>query len=119
MLLSQHPAIVRQKPEATALHKLGVVRFQRIAGEIQRITRCNLWQALAILVVGDVVAAFFIDFQESVKEDHLTRRTQFDFPVGAGDCDCGPLKPRGLHLAGDGPLPDEIVKLPLVVFRQL
>ena len=71
-------------------------------------------QAGAVFAVV-VVAALVIDPQESVELHHLTRGAQAHLPVGAGDLDRGALHPGGLHLAGDGAFPDQVIQLALIV----
>ena len=88
----------------------------------------HLWQALVVVIDHVIVAAFFVDAQETVKQHDLTGGAQFNLAIAAGDIDGCTLHPRTFHLAGDGAFPDQIIKLALVgvgdfrlgcVFRQL
>jgi hypothetical protein len=92
--------------------------FSASPARFQRVARRDLRQALVVLVLGHVVAAFLVDLEEPVEEDHLARRAQFHLAVAAGHGDRGAFQPRGLHLAGDGALPDQVIKLSLIVLRQ-
>ena len=74
-------------------------------------------QALAILALV-VIAALFIDAHEAVERDHLPAGTQRHMAIGAGDLGGGAFKARGFHLAGDGALPDQVVKAALVGIAQ-
>ena len=55
--------------------------------------------------------------KEALELDHRTGRAQLRLLAIAcrGDLDGGPFQPRRLHLAGDAALPDQIVKLELLV----
>ena len=66
----------------------------------------------ALIVVGALV----VDSQEAVEQHHLPRGAQPHLSVGRADLDGGALHPRGLHLAGKGALPDQVVKLALFGF---
>ena len=62
---------------------------------------CNLRQALVVVVNHvriNVIAAFFIDTQKSVKQHNLTSRAQFNLTVRRSEIDGRAFHPRGLHL---------------------
>ena len=77
----------------------------------------DLRQALVILV-HDIVAAFFVDAQEAVEFHHLTGGAQPDLFVLAADLYRGAFQTRAFHLAGQRALPDQVVKLALIRFGQ-
>jgi hypothetical protein len=58
-----------------------VVGFQTVARKFQRVAGRDLRQALVVLVLRHVVAAFLVDLEEPVEEDHLTRRAQLHLAI--------------------------------------
>jgi hypothetical protein len=61
--------------------------FRRVAREFQGVAGRDLRQALVVLVLRHVVAAFLVDLEEPVEEDHLPRRAQLHLAVLAGHGD--------------------------------
>ena len=72
-----------------------------------------------VIVIDDIVAAFFIDTHEAVKHDNLARGAQADLFVIAFDIYRGPFQPCSRHLTRNGALPDQIVELALIGLREL
>ncbi len=75
--------------------------------------RHDLRKPRAVLV-GIVVAALVVDLEEPVEEHDLAGGAQLDLAVGAADVDGRAFEPGGLHLAGEGALPDQVVELLLL-----
>ena len=99
---------------AALLAGLGQFVVEGVGDQTRGLALGDRGQAGAVLSVV-VVATLVIDAQEAVEQHHLAGGAQADLVVGAGDLDRGPLHPGGLHLAGDGPLPDQVVQLALIV----
>ena len=76
----------------------------------------HLRQALVVIIDNRVVAAFFVDLEEPVKEHDLASGAQTHLSVCAADLNRGTLKPGRFHLAGQRAFPDQIIKLALVRF---
>ena len=74
----------------------------------------DLRQAL-VVVIDDIVAAFFVDPQEAVEQHDLAGGAQADLAVLAADLDRGAFHPGAFHLAGQGAFPDQVVKLALIL----
>ncbi len=131
MLLTQHRAAIIQHRPGNALHAAGRAFQHRIilarqSGEslgLRAALQCgsfalhDLRQAL-VVVIGDVVAAFLVDFEKAVEQHHLPGGAQADLAIAAGDIDGGALHPGGFHLAGDRAFPDQIIQAALVGIGQ-
>ena len=115
VLQRQCCAILRQ--DRTVFACFFSLRCKR-ACEFQRLALHDLRQALVVLV-HHIVAAFFVDAHETVKQHHLTGGTQHHLLVVRADIDRGALQPGTGHLAGQCALPDQIIKLALIVLGHL
>ena len=137
MLLAHHAAIFRQNSACILAQACGHlsldhgIRIARFGGGglvkislqccrygFERIALGQLWQTLAILIALAVIAAFLIDFEKPVEQNNLTRGAQHDLLIIRADLDGGALHAGGLHLAGDGALPDQIIELALIFLGQ-
>ena len=121
--------IGRRAPDSQLFHALDQCRFSVAGGRLGKVLLWrdrafvhlvalgDLRQALVILV-HDIVAAFFVDAQEAVEFHHLTGGAQPDLFVLAADLYRGAFQTRTFHLAGQRALPDQIVQLALIRFGQ-
>ena len=91
----------------------GEVLLGRHGAPLDALARRHLRQARGVLVAL-VVAPFLVELEEAVKQHDLPRGAQAHLAVGAEDLGRGALEPRGLHLAGDAALPDQLIEAALV-----
>ena len=66
---------------------------------------------------GLVVTTFFIGRDEAIERYHLARGAKAGLAVRRLDIDRRAVHPRGLHLAGDHPLPDQLIQSAQIVFE--
>ena len=102
--------------DACGFHEL--LAIARSGGLLELVALGDLGQPFFI-VIGHIIAAFFIDFEKAVKEDNLTCGAQGDLFICRGNIDSCPLHPRTFHLAGQRAFPDQIIKLALVAIHEL
>ena len=105
-----------QRRLGIARRRLGEMLLGRDAPLFGRLTGHDLRQTAFIVAL--VITALVIDGQKAVEQHDLARGAQPHLPVRAEDVDRGAFHPRGGHLAGDGALPDQIIELALIGFRQ-
>ena len=113
MLLAQNGALVRQERLAIG-RQAGVLVAHGGAHLFELVALGDLRQAAVVLGACVVIAPFLVDLHEPVEEHHLPGGAQFHLVVVADDIDGGAFQPRGLHLAGNRALPDQVIKLLLV-----
>ena len=78
---------------------------------LRRLAFCHGRQGLPVLViVRPVVLTFTVELQEPVEADDRAGRPQYGSAVGRCHIDGGAVEDGGGHLAGDGALPDQLVK---------
>ncbi len=109
-----HP--LDQRGLGVAGGRLGEMLAGRHAALVYRLSLHQLRQAAFVFVL--IVAALVIDLEETVEQHDLPRRAQGDLTVGAGDIDRRAFQPRRRHLAGDGALPDQVIKPRLIAVGQ-
>ncbi len=95
-----------------------LARRDRAAGE--RIARRHHRQhAIAlVLVLGRIVPAFLVDLEEAREGHGLAGGPKADRIVRRGDIHDHPVEHGARHLAGHGPLPDQLVEPALIVVEE-
>ena len=71
----------------------------------------------AVLVVGFLVAAFFVEREEAGEEHHLAGRAQHRAAGAVGQFDGRALEPRRRHLAGQRAVEDQAVEPRMIAAR--
>ena len=86
---------------------------------VQQLPPFQPWQALFILIIRAVIAAFLIYFDEAVKSQHRARGAELGSACVYVDIYTNLVKDRCRHLTGDGPLPDQRVEPQLILIEHL
>ena len=103
-----------QRGLGEARGRLGEMLLGRDGLLARGVAFADLGKGLVVIIKDRIIAAFLVDFQETVKKHHLTRGAQLHLFIGGADNGRGAFQPRGSHLAGDGALVDQVVKLALI-----
>ena len=86
---------------------------------VQQLSLFQPWQALFILIIRAVIAAFLINLDEAVEGQNRTGCTQLGRACVHVDIDADLVKNRSRHLTGDGPLPDQRVEPQLILIEHV